>query len=153
MSRGHRSRVVRPRPLAGPVLFSIVSATLVIGLVKAVHAAANTVSASNVGQIGLAGSPTIDTAASEALHTDPLNLVVFFAAPGGGSTGITGYEYTTDGGSTWSPPAPMTSPLTIDAATSGGALTPDTPYSIVIAAVTSTGRGLPSNIWTVTTPA
>lgn len=74
---------------------------------------------------------------------------VTFTPGSDGGEAITNYEYSLNGGTTWTPrsPAAITSPLTITGLTAGQS------YSISLRAVNSVGGGTPSNASTVTLPA
>jgi len=88
------------------------------------------------------GSPTIMT-----VDSGNRQALVNFNAPQGGNSNIaTHYEYTIDGGSTWTEPSPSqtTSPLVISGLTNGIS------YQISIRAANSFGSGSPSNIVSVT---
>ena len=84
------------------------------------------------------GAPTIT-----AITRGSNQLSVAFTAPSGVSPAITNYEYSTDGGSTWTSasPAVTTSPLTISG------LIDCQVYSISIRAVNSDGSGTASEAW------
>jgi predicted RNA-binding protein with TRAM domain len=75
---------------------------------------------------------------------------VAFTAPGfDGGASITNYEYTLNGGTTWTAlsPTDATSPITIPSLTNG------TAYAVAIRAVNSAGSGLASNTSGTFTPA
>jgi hypothetical protein len=64
-------------------------------------------------------------------------LSVAFTAGGDGNSPISNYEYSTNGGSSWTTPSPAvtTSPLTISSLTNG------TPYDVQLRAVNAVGSG------------
>jgi hypothetical protein len=84
-------------------------------------------------------APTIDdVAAGNASAT------VTFSGATPGSTAITGYQYSIDGGSTWTDSGSSTSPITI------AGLTNNVTYQVAVRAVNATGPGATSNVVEVT---
>jgi surface protein len=81
-----------------------------------------------------AGAPTIDS-----IVEGPETLTVNFTAPtNDGGSAITDYEYSTDGGTTWTSAGTTTSPITI------AGLTANTTYNVQIRAVNAAGPGTAS---------
>lgn len=76
------------------------------------------------------------------------NIRISFTAGDDGGSAITNYEYSLDGGESWTPvdPASTTSPLTISGLTTG------TTYTIALRAVNAVGPGASSTAVTVTLP-
>lgn len=89
-----------------------------------------------------ADAPTIGTATPGNGYVD----VAFTAPANTGGAAITNYEYSSDGGTNWTPfnPATTVSPVTITGLTNG------TRYSIALRAVNSVGSGTASLTTTVT---
>ncbi|HXR44663.1 MAG TPA: fibronectin type III domain-containing protein, partial [Pseudolysinimonas sp.] len=80
------------------------------------------------------GAPTVGSlTASDGM------LSASFTAGTAGDRPITGYQYSTDGGSTWQTASGSTSPILI------GGLTDGTAYSVALRAVSSAGVGATSN--------
>ena len=111
--------------------------TYAIGL-RAVNAAGSGTAAAIVSSIA-ADTPNAPT----GLSATPANTqisVAFTPPSNNGGSAITNYEYSTDGGASWTAfaPADTSSPVTITGLTNG------TTYSIGLRAVNSVGQGTPS---------
>jgi hypothetical protein len=94
------------------------------------------------GTIGGASSPTVPTAPTiTGITPGNTQLAVAFTAPlSDGGAAITNYEYSTDGGGTWTPHTPLvtTTPIVITGLVNG------TTYPVQIRAVNSAGSGAAS---------
>ncbi len=83
--------------------------------------------------VALPGAPTITTITNDANTTTGTHLSVAFTAGSAGTDATSNYQYSINGGSTWTSrsPAATTSPLLITGLTNG------TTYSVAIRAITS----------------
>jgi len=95
------------------------------------------------------GSPTIGTLAvvsSIAYGSNPQYTISFTAPTNTGGLAITGYQYSTDGGTTYATASGTTSPITLTTQSTGGtpAFAAGTSYSVILKAVNSAGAGQPS---------
>ncbi len=87
---------------------------------------------------------------SSVIRADKTLTVAVSVADDGGSP-VTGWEYSTDGGSTWASAADATSPLHITKLSTDGttAIVNGTSYPVAVRAVNSVGSGTPSDITNV----
>ncbi|MGA2835658.1 MAG: putative Ig domain-containing protein [Acidimicrobiales bacterium] len=92
-----------------------------------------------VTPIARPGAPTLT-----AISTGDSFVAVTFTAGSAGGDPITSYQYTLDGGATWTTASGTTSPLTIDGLTDG------TSYTVSLRAVSAAGPGATSNTKTDT---
>ncbi|MGD0882481.1 MAG: putative Ig domain-containing protein [Acidimicrobiales bacterium] len=93
----------------------------------------------SVSPIARPGAPTLT-----AISTGDSFVAVTFTAGSAGGDPITSYQYTLDGGTTWSAASGTASPLTIDGLTDG------TSYTVSLRAVSAAGPGAASNTKTDT---
>ncbi len=110
--------------------------TYYIGVV-ATNAAGSGVSSSPlvpVTPVALPGAPTINS-----ITPGNTILAVNFTAGSAGGDPITSYQYSLDGGSTWTAASGSTSPIYISGLTNG------TSYPVKLEAVSTAGAGAPSN--------
>jgi hypothetical protein len=111
------------------------STTYYVGVV-ATNAAGSSVSSSPlvaVTPIARPGAPTIT-----AITPGDSYLSVAFTAGSAGGDPITSYQYSLNGGTTWTSVTGMTSPLVIDGLTDG------TSYAVILRAVSAAGNGATS---------
>jgi titin len=111
------------------------STTYYVGVV-ATNAAGSSVSSSPlvaVTPIARPGAPTIT-----AITPGDSYLSVAFTAGSAGGDPITSYQYSLNGGTTWTSVTGMTSPLVIDGLTDG------TSYTVILRAVSAAGNGATS---------
>ena len=85
-----------------------------------------------VTPIARPGAPTIT-----AITPGDSYLSVAFTAGSAGGDPITSYQYSLNGGTTWTSVTGMTSPLVIDGLTDG------TSYTVILRAVSAAGRPVP----------
>ena len=85
-----------------------------------------------------------------AINVGSATLAVIFTPGSIGSSAITGYKYSTDGGATWSASASSLAPITKLSSNSATSLTNGTTYPVQIRAVNVTGDGTPSAIFYAT---
>ncbi|MBP6459499.1 MAG: autotransporter-associated beta strand repeat-containing protein, partial [Crocinitomicaceae bacterium] len=112
-----------------------------------VFATANTVYAATGGGVSYCFAPTVPSAPTSLIATPGDGQIgISFTAGNNGGSAITNYEYTINGGTTWTAlnPADGSSPVTIASLTNG------TQYSIKIRAVNSLGFGAASSAVTAT---
>ncbi len=116
--------------------------------VRAVNSQGNGAASAPVSgtPVSAPGQPTI----TGITRGDQSLSVAVTAADNGGSP-ITGWEYTTDGGTTWAAAAGTTSPLTITALSTNGTtlVTNGTGYPIAVRAINVVGTSVASAITTV----
>ncbi|NBO54868.1 MAG: hypothetical protein EBU84_09795, partial [Actinobacteria bacterium] len=97
---------------------------------------------SNESEAGIVPAPTINSVSPGATSV----TVAFTAPTTTGGSAISSYQYSANGGTTWSTiTGQLTSPLTISGLTEG------TTYSVIIRAVNSSGAGVASTTETFTT--
>jgi len=96
------------------------------------------------------GTPLSTPLAPSITSVTPSNgtLTIAFTAGGSGGSAITNYQYSLDGGATWTTrsPAATTSPITVTGLTNG------TTYQVQIRAVNSVGSGKSTESITASTP-
>ncbi len=142
---GTTAVTVAPAVTASPIVITgLMNGALYPSIkLRAVSAAGSSAWSSSVS-----GKPTIPASAPTAIVVTPGNTELSIAFTPGSSTGsaITNYEYTFNGGTTWTSlrPADATSPIVITGLTNGSL------YSIRIRAVNASGPGTASAIFTGT---
>jgi len=115
-------------------------------MLKAVNVVGNSPASSALSVIMPAGAPSAPSALSSSVSGN--TATISFTAGANGGSAITNYQYSTDGGSTFSAfsPAVTASPVTISGLSYGST------YSIVLKAVNSAGNSTSSSALSVTVP-
>lgn len=111
---------------------------------RAVNGIATGLASSSVSFTTSAIAPSAPTAVNVTPSSSSAQ-VVFTAGSNGGSA-ITDYEYSLDGGSTWTSAGRTSSPITVAGLVEG------TTYSLELRAVNAVGSGVASGVTTFTTP-
>ena len=132
-------------PLVITTLSSDGSTSLVNGTTYDIQLRAVNMVGVGVASNDIAGTPVSSPAAPSNLEivNGDRSLQAFFRASSNGGSVITGYEYSTDGGTTWRTASGFTSPLTITALSADGStpLVNGTAYDVQVRAVNAQGAG------------
>ena len=120
-------------------------------LLYAQNAAGTSVASNSTGPtqaITLTNAPTIGTltaVANIANGSAPQYTITFTAPSNTGSSAVTSYKYSTDGGTTLGNATGTSSPITLTAQGSGTNFVPGTSYTVILYAVNADGTSLGSS--------